>query len=181
MGLGLGLKLQPRATLIKRVSAALSGVRMGSSKPSWIDVDRVRNDMVEDAMSVVHFNSAGDSPMPLPVLERVTKHMKCEAALGGYEAAAQCQDELESVYESAAQLINANADEIALQVRHITYFSLLQYFTTRKPYAQRKTSIIKGKRAPRESFALVGLNRSIVQLFRGHAGGIRGSTPLKPG
>lgn len=113
--MGLVLKLQPRAMLMKRVSSALSGVRMGSSKP-WFDVDRVRNDMVEEAKSVVHFNSAGDSPMPLPVLERVTKHMKCEAALGGYEAAAQCEDELESVYESAAQLINANADEIALQV-----------------------------------------------------------------
>ena len=110
-------QIYPRAVLAKRIISPMSAVGIGKTKPGF-DVDYVRNDMVEAAKSVVHFNSAGDSPMPLPVLERVTKHVECEAALGGYEAAARCEAELELVYESAAQLINASADEIALQVEH---------------------------------------------------------------
>lgn len=65
-----------------------------------------------------HFNSAGDSAMPLQVLERVKAHMQMEATLGGYEAATIAQEELEAVYSSAAQLINAKPEEIALQVTH---------------------------------------------------------------
>eukprot|EP00752_Nemacystus_decipiens_P010194 g9084.t1 len=84
---------------------------------STVDVERIRREMVWDASPtpVAHFNSAGDSPMPLKVLERVQAHMQMEATLGGYEAAANAQDELEAVYSSAAQLINAKPEEIALQ------------------------------------------------------------------
>jgi len=84
------------------------------------DIERVRNDVVRDGKEpqVAHFNSAGDSPMPAKVLERVEAHMKMEAALGGYEAAANVQEELEAVYGSAAELINARPEEIALQVRY---------------------------------------------------------------
>ena len=84
-----------------------------------MDVERVRKDILGGATPpATHFNSAGDSPMPRPVLERVTRHMEMEASLGGYEAAAQCDEELESVYESCARLINAEPAEIALQVRY---------------------------------------------------------------
>eukprot|EP00903_Cladosiphon_okamuranus_P009577 g9119.t1 len=84
---------------------------------STVDVERVRRDMVwDDAPTpVAHFNSAGDSPMPLKVFERVQAHLQMEATLGGYEAAANVQEELEAVYSSAAQLINAKPEEIALQ------------------------------------------------------------------
>lgn len=90
---------------------------MGSSR-SEVDVERAREDILRGKTPATHFNSAGDSPMPRPVLERVTKYMEMEATLGGYEAAALCDEELESVYESAARLINAEPDEIALQVRY---------------------------------------------------------------
>lgn len=88
---------------------------------STVDVERIRRDMVWDAVPtpVAHFNSAGDSPMPLKVLERVQTHMQMEATLGGYEAAANVQEELEAVYSSAAQLINAKPEEIALQVNYV--------------------------------------------------------------
>ncbi|CAM9912977.1 unnamed protein product, partial [Discosporangium mesarthrocarpum] len=67
-------------------------------------------------LDAVHFNNAGASPCPRLVSERVTKHMELEARVGGYEAEARCQDELEGVYSSAAELINADTpDEIALQ------------------------------------------------------------------
>lgn len=86
---------------------------------STVDVDKCRKDMV-DADGTVVFNSAGDSPMPRAVLERVTRHLEMEATLGGYEAAARCSDELEEVYNNAARLINANPEEIALQVGFVT-------------------------------------------------------------
>lgn len=87
-----------------------------TSVSSAVDVERVRKDML-DAHATVQLNSAGDSPMPRTVLDRVTRHLEMEATVGGYEAAARCREELEEVYESAARLINANPDEIALQVR----------------------------------------------------------------
>lgn len=102
-----------RATLSNK--GALSSLSMAS--PRMVDVERVRKDMLDvETASVVHLNSAGDSPMPRPVLERVVSHLQAEATLGGYEAAARCDEELEAVYESAAQLINAEKDEIAMQV-----------------------------------------------------------------
>ena len=98
---------------MRSISALVTG-----SSSSEVDVERARKDILGGATLAVHFNSAGDSPMPRPVLERVTRHMEMEASLGGYEAEAMCDKELESVYESAARLINAESNEIALQVRH---------------------------------------------------------------
>lgn len=98
-----------RTTVSRDIS---SNIAMASSK---VDVARVREDMLGQAGSV-HLNSAGDSPMPRIVLDRVMEHLRTEAIVGGYEAAARCQAELERVYDSAALLINARADEIALQV-----------------------------------------------------------------
>lgn len=101
----------------KRIRASIACLET-EAEGDTTDVDRVRRDMVWDAAptAVAHFNSAGDSPMPLKVLERVKAHMEIEATLGGYEAAANVQEELEAVYSSAAQFINAKPDEIALQV-----------------------------------------------------------------
>lgn len=110
-------RVYTRAVLNKRVRASMSSMAPESAKT--VDVERVRRDMLwgGGAKPVAHFNSAGDSPMPSAVLDRVTQHMQLEATLGGYEAAANVQEELEAVYDSAAQLINAKPDEIALQVQ----------------------------------------------------------------
>lgn len=105
-----------RAVLVKRARVSMSSSAVESAKTK-VDVECVRRDMLwGGAIPVAHFNSAGDSPMPSTVLDRVTQHMQMEATLGGYEAAANVQEELDAVYDSAAQLINAEPDEIALQV-----------------------------------------------------------------
>lgn len=111
-----------RAVLGKRMRASMACLATETGG-STVDVERIRRDMVWDAAPtpVAHFNSAGDSPMPLKVLERVQTHMQMEATLGGYEAAANVQEELEAVYSSAAQLINAKPEEIALQVNAHVY------------------------------------------------------------
>jgi selenocysteine lyase/cysteine desulfurase len=59
-------------------------------------------------------NHAGASPAPRLVTERVLQHLELEQYLGGYAAAAQVEDEVQQVYQSAAKLIHADPSEIAL-------------------------------------------------------------------
>lgn len=63
---------------------------------------------------VAHFNHAGSSLPPQPVLDAVFDHLTLEAGIGGYEAAAAASDRLEAVYASIARLLNAAPEEIAL-------------------------------------------------------------------
>lgn len=67
----------------------------------------------------MHFNNAGAALPPECVLETVIDHLRFEALAGGYEAANARAKQLEAVYASAAKLINASPDEIAL-VEHAT-------------------------------------------------------------
>ena len=64
--------------------------------------------------NVLHFNNAGASLMPQPVLNSVIDYLKLESSTGGYEAAELSRDKLASVYDSAAALINCRSDEIAI-------------------------------------------------------------------
>lgn len=65
---------------------------------------------------VTHFNNAGASLMPSPVLDAVKNHLDLEASIGGYEAADKASDLLADTYSSLAKLINCHSDEIALAV-----------------------------------------------------------------
>ncbi|MFX1255701.1 MAG: aminotransferase class V-fold PLP-dependent enzyme [Promethearchaeota archaeon] len=63
---------------------------------------------------IIHFNNAGASLMPEPVLNTLITHLKLEANLGGYEAAAREKDRIESVYDTIASLIHSKREEIAI-------------------------------------------------------------------
>jgi cysteine desulfurase/selenocysteine lyase len=63
---------------------------------------------------VTHFNHAGASLMPQPVLDAVVGHLQREAEIGGYEAADEAEERLEGVYDILAQLIGAQRREIAV-------------------------------------------------------------------
>lgn len=64
--------------------------------------------------NVLHFNNAGASLPPQPVLDAQVRHLKREAAIGGYEAAAEAQGQIEHTYEAIARMLGCAPDEIAL-------------------------------------------------------------------
>lgn len=56
----------------------------------------------------------GASLMPSPVVNAVVDHLRLEAQIGGCEARAAVEGEIELTYDAAAELIGAERDEIAL-------------------------------------------------------------------
>jgi selenocysteine lyase/cysteine desulfurase len=78
-----------------------------------IDVRRVRAE-TPGADRVLHFNNAGASLPPRPVVDAVTGHLRREARIGGYEAAAEAEDRLASTYRALARLLGCRPDEVAI-------------------------------------------------------------------
>src|SRR2546429_8978300 len=78
-----------------------------------LDVPSLRAD-TPGVANVLHFNNAGSALPPRPVLDAVTSHLAREAAIGGYEAAAEAADRIGDVYDAVATLIRAGRDEIAV-------------------------------------------------------------------
>lgn len=78
-----------------------------------IDVDAVRAD-TPGCASIAHFDNAGASLMPRPVLDVVRGYLEDEAHQGGYATEEARADELAAVYGSVARLLRAVPDEVAL-------------------------------------------------------------------
>lgn len=89
------------------------GDKGGSCHFSGSDILKARAE-TPGVKTVLHFNNAGSALMPTPVLEAQLNHIKLEAEIGGYEAAALRSKEVENVYDSIAKLINCNSKEVAV-------------------------------------------------------------------
>jgi len=102
-----------------------------------------------------HFNHAGSSLPPQPVIDAQAAHLKLEASIGGYEAAAEMADAEEDVYTSIASLIGAAPGEIA-RAEHATIAWLAGFWalpmqagqrilTVEAEYAANAVSYIRAK------------------------------------
>jgi cysteine desulfurase/selenocysteine lyase len=80
---------------------------------SDIEVARLR-DETPGCATVAHFNHAGASLMPAPVLDMVIEHLQRESEIGGYEAEDAAESRIERVYDSIARLIGGKSAEIAI-------------------------------------------------------------------
>jgi cysteine desulfurase / selenocysteine lyase len=78
-----------------------------------IDVAAVRRE-TPGCQGVAHLNNAGAGLPTLATLDVVNGYLKLEAALGGYEAHDAAMAAFGSVRSSAARLVNATPEEIAL-------------------------------------------------------------------
>ena len=77
------------------------------------DVERARRE-TPGVEHVVHLNNAGAALMPDVVLAAMVGHLEREAAIGGYEAAADAADAVEHTYDAIARLLNCARDEVAI-------------------------------------------------------------------
>lgn len=77
-----------------------------------IDVAEVRADTA-GCETVVHFNNAGSSLPPRPVVDAMVDYLRAEELAGGYEIAAARADDLAAVYETTAQYLHCDPCEIA--------------------------------------------------------------------
>lgn len=78
-----------------------------------LDLDRLRAD-TPGCARVLHLDNAGSALPPRPVLDAMLGHLRREAEIGGYAAAAEAEPRLEAVYVSIARLIGADPAEIAM-------------------------------------------------------------------
>lgn len=77
------------------------------------DVERARRD-TPGTSRVAHLNNAGAALPPVQVTEAVVAHLRREAELGGYEAAAAAAEQVEGTYAAIARLIGCQVEEVAV-------------------------------------------------------------------
>ncbi len=62
----------------------------------------------------LHLDHAGSSLMSQPTIDAVIGHVRREAEVGGYRAAAEAVDAIDSTYGAIARLLRCDIDEVAL-------------------------------------------------------------------
>ena len=77
------------------------------------EIAAARSDTPGCRPELIHLNHAGSSLPPQIVLDTQLDHLRLEATIGGYEAAAATAAERAAVYDSIARLIRADPSEIA--------------------------------------------------------------------
>ncbi|WP_127782683.1 aminotransferase class V-fold PLP-dependent enzyme [Rhodococcus sp. X156] len=78
-----------------------------------LDVDRARRE-TSGCREVAHLNNAGAALPPDAVTEAVIDHLRLEARIGGYEAAAQAAEATAHTYSAVAELLGCADTEVAL-------------------------------------------------------------------
>ncbi len=97
-----------------------------------IDLEKVRGE-TPACKNLIHFNNAGASLTPTPVMQVLYDYLALEQSQGGYEAAALKRKEFEQVYGSLARLINCEPDEVALMENATRAWDMACYAINFKP------------------------------------------------
>jgi len=86
---------------------------VADSGPIDLATERARTPGCQ-ATNGVHLNAAGAALPTTEVLNAVMAHLRREAEMGGYEAAVAMRDQSRAVYTSAARVLGAAPEDIAL-------------------------------------------------------------------
>ncbi|MFD1542479.1 aminotransferase class V-fold PLP-dependent enzyme [Nonomuraea guangzhouensis] len=90
----------------------LDNSAFGRNLEPLLDVEALRAD-TPGCEQVVHFNNAGCGLLAAPVLATMLDHLRLEAQIGGYEAAAARAGQVREFYAELAGLINCHPENIA--------------------------------------------------------------------
>ena len=82
---------------------------------------------------VVHLNNAGAALPPRPVTEAVIDHLRLEARIGGYEAAADAAQAVDRTYVALAELLGCLPHEIAVMDNATRAWDLAFYALAFRP------------------------------------------------
>lgn len=77
-----------------------------------MNIDNLRK-QTPGTNNVTHFNNAGASLMPQPVIDAMQEYLDSEINIGGYETQRLFLDKLEAFYPAASKLLNCKPQEIA--------------------------------------------------------------------
>lgn len=91
-----------------------------------LEVERLRTE-TPGCARVLHFNNAGASLPPAPVVEAQLAHLRLESEIGGYEAADRAEASAERAYDAVAALLGAAPDEIAVVENATRAFDMAFY------------------------------------------------------
>jgi len=120
-----------------------------------IDNQKIRTD-TPGCQHRIHFNNAGSSLPPKPVIQTQLRYLLEESLIGGYELANERKEELNRVYHHIASLIGAQANEIAImenatQAWHMAFHAFSfdpgdRIITTEIEYASNFISYLQKKK-----------------------------------
>ena len=77
-----------------------------------MNIKKIRDD-TRACQHIMHFNNAGCSLSPAPVIRAIQNHLVLEQEYGGYEAAENEQKKIQHFYITFAKLFNCSPQEIA--------------------------------------------------------------------
>ena len=78
-----------------------------------MDIDALRAQTPGCARRI-HLNNAGAALLAQPTLDAMTSHLRLEAEIGGYEAAARAREGIAAAYAAIAELVGGRSEEVAL-------------------------------------------------------------------
>ena len=120
------------ATLVVRIFLPHRSSPYVISSFSKSDISDLRRD-TPGCDTVTHFNNAGASLMPTPVINAVKNHIDLEATIGGYEAHHKAADQYQHTYNAISRLLNCQPHEVALVVNATRAWDMAFYSFNFRP------------------------------------------------